>query len=111
MNTHGPAYIEARDGERLATQMTRIRDFMLEQTRPMTRPEIALGLQGRHLGRRFPGPSISAQLRHLERPENGGYLKTKDYIGNGLYVYSLRAPVRTQHQAQLPFAETQHAVA
>ena len=105
MSTFGPEFIEARDGERLATQRECIRDFMLAQTRPMTRPEIALGLQGRHTGRRFPGPSISAQLRHLERPENGGYVKTKVYVGNGLYVYGLsEPPPRTLHQTKMAFA-------
>lgn len=38
-----------------------------------------------------PTPSVSAQLRHLRKPEFGGYTVEREHIGNGLYQYRLLA--------------------
>lgn len=36
-----------------------------------------------------PTPSVSAQLRHLRKPEFGGYTVEREHIENGLYQYRL----------------------
>jgi hypothetical protein len=73
--TYGPAYNEARDGNRLQLQQARIRDFMLEGGWH-TLAEISEKLESKH-GHPFPEASISAQLRHLRKPRFGGYIVEK----------------------------------
>jgi len=63
--TFGPAYDPKLDAERLANQHIRIRDFMLRGAWWSLR-EIAVRLK-------YPEASISAQLRHLRKPEFGAY--------------------------------------
>ena len=65
-NTYGPAYSEVIDGERIAKQHEVIRDFMLKTGRWWTLAEL-------HEKLKYPEASISAQLRHLRKPEFGSY--------------------------------------
>ena len=71
----GPVFSEARDGERIRTQLIRVREHMLAAAR-----------QGRWLSVemlcaelediwqvRFPAESVGADLRHLRKSEHGGY--------------------------------------
>src|SRR5574337_1609349 len=73
MRTYGPAYDPAFDAGRLRTQREVIRDVMLSAAECrtwLTLREIA-GLT------RYGEASISAQLRHLRKPEFGGYVGEK----------------------------------
>ena len=80
-STFGPAYVEERDGERIALQMDAIYQY-LSQQRWLTLSEIedALG---------YPQASISAQLRNLRKPRFGGHRVIKRYVSNGLWAYQL----------------------
>ncbi len=40
-------------------------------------------------GSRYPQASISAQIRHMRKPEQGSYTVERRYIGDGLYEYKL----------------------
>ena len=83
--TYGPCYNEARDRARLTKQRETILAYMLDgQWRTLSEISAAL-----HYGE----ASISAQLRHLTRVEHGGWIKTKRYIGNGLFEYRMTYPM------------------
>jgi hypothetical protein len=91
MTTFGPAYVRVLDGARVAKQMDVIRDVMLSASESKT----WLTLEELHKLTGYPTPSISAQFRHLQRPENGGYIGEKRRRGEGkrgLWEYSLRKP-------------------
>ena len=64
--TYGPAYDEKIDGRRIRNQQEAIKDFMLKTGKWWSLSEL-----GRLL--KFPEASISAQLRHLRKPEFGSY--------------------------------------
>lgn len=98
-STFGPAFDESRDGERVARQMDRVRDLMIDGVW-RTLPEISAALARRHPGSRFPEGSVSAQLRHLKKEKFGGYRLEKEHIGDGLYRYQLLPPL-PQGQQQL----------
>lgn len=80
--TFGPAFDARLDGERVMTQMERIRDFMLNQHSYQTLNEIAEATGD-------PVASISAQLRHLRKPRFGGFVvaKRRRYSDSGLWEY------------------------
>lgn len=48
-------------------------------------------------GVRCPPASASAQLRHLRKPQFGGYVVKKKHRGSGLYEYWVESP-RTQQK-------------
>jgi predicted transcriptional regulator len=76
----GPAYSEALDGKRIAAQQEAIRLYMLRREWA-TLQEIAQDLG-------FPESSVSAQLRHLRKPEFGGYRVDKRRRGStGCWEY------------------------
>ena len=74
-----------RDGPRLSAQHRRIFDLMSDGF-PRTLCEIA-GQTG------YPEASISAQLRHMRKRRFGGHQVSKEYLGRGLYSYSLKVQV------------------
>ena len=76
---NGSDYVPARDDVRLTGQLLRVWRVMsggqwrtLEQISDMTGD---------------PAASISAQLRHLRKPQFGAHQVEKEYLGNGLYKY------------------------
>jgi DNA-binding transcriptional regulator GbsR (MarR family) len=79
MNTHGPAFDETLDGDRLRQQHVRIRNYMSDgQWRTLYEISEALG---------YPEASVSAQLRHLRKPMFGAYRVDKRRIIGGLWEY------------------------
>ena len=70
MGTFGPAYNEVIDGKRIKLQHEVIRNWMLKHHLWKTLAEIeeATG---------YPQASISAQLRHLRKPQFGSYIVEK----------------------------------
>ena len=86
-STFGPTFVAEHDGDRIQTQMDRVRDFMLRQPTHHTLEEIAAGTGD-------PAASISAQLRHLRKPRFGSYQVEKRRRGNpshGLWEYRVCA--------------------
>lgn len=79
--TFGPAYDPDLDGERLANQHEAIRDYMLAR-KWRTLAEIEERLH-------YPQASISAQLRHLRKPEFGSYILTKRRRSGGTWEYRI----------------------
>lgn len=82
----GPDYVEARDHARLASQLERIRLYMLGHGEFRTLDQIAEATHSPHA-------SVSAQLRHLATPKFGGYVKNRIHLGNGLYGYQILPPI------------------
>lgn len=102
--TFGPVYSRQLDGSRLNTQMLCIRDAMLNHSRSdrwRSLAEIRSELEVRW-HRRFPEASISAQLRHLRKPQNGYFIVVKrrrNGPSSGLFEYFVsppKTPVLTQ---------------
>lgn len=83
MSTFGPAYDEELDGKRIATQLERVRDFMLKSHGFYTLDEIAVATGD-------PVASVSAQLRHLRKVRFGSFTVNKRRIGKtGLWEYQV----------------------
>lgn len=80
---NGADYQPQRDDPRLLSQHEKVKAFMLSG-RPHTLQEIADAIDE-------PAASISAQLRHLRKPRFGGWIVDRQYLGDGLYSYSMRA--------------------
>ena len=79
MTFHGDVYEETRDKSRLSKQLMRVRDAMLDgEWRTFSQISDITG---------DPEPSISAQLRHLRKPEFGGYDVDKRKLPSGLWEY------------------------
>lgn len=79
MTFHGDVYDETRDKSRLSKQLIRVRDAMLDgKWRTFSQISEITG---------DPEPSISAQLRHLRKPEFGGYDVDKRKLPSGLWEY------------------------
>lgn len=79
--TFGPAYDPDLDGERIENQHKKIRDLMLDgEWRTLAEIEKKL---------KYPQASISAQLRHLKKPEFGSYIMTKRRRSGGLWEYRI----------------------
>ncbi len=101
MGTHGAAYDPVIDQPRLANQRDAIREFMLKGGwHTLAEIEAALG---------YPQASISANLRHLAKPQFGGYRKEKQrrclpFGGEptGTWEYKLSLPIPAG-QGVLPF--------
>lgn len=85
MSTHGPAFDPHIDGPRLQRQQETIRAFMGDG-RWRTLAEIS-----EQTG--FPEASISAQLRHLRKPQFGAYqVEKRRRDGAGLWEYRVLPP-------------------
>lgn len=77
----GADYQPDRDYARLEGQAQRVFDLMRD--RQWRTLEQIVEVTG------DPHASVSAQLRHLRKPCNGGHNVTKRYVGSGLYEYQL----------------------
>ena len=85
MSTYGPAFEDTVDGDRLRRQHYRIREFMFDN-QWHTLSEISVALN-------YPEASISANLRHLRKPEFGSYTINKRRRDNSaLWEYRLEPP-------------------
>lgn len=77
----GETYLPERDGERLRSQLQRVRDLMIDgQWRTLA--VIAVRAGGTEAG-------VSARLRDLRKARNGGYTVERKYLGEGLFEYRL----------------------
>jgi hypothetical protein len=88
---NGPAYVPARDDERLLTQLERVLACLKLVNVPMSLREIQLWIEMR-FGVTDPQASISAQIRHLRKDRFGGHTIERTHAGDGLFVYKLVAP-------------------
>lgn len=88
---NGPDYIPARDHGRLMHQHDRIRQLMLDG-RWRTLTEITEALGGETVA---PGPSVSAQLRHLRKERFGSYQVYRRHRdgSDGLNEYQVQPPL------------------
>jgi hypothetical protein len=78
----GAFYDPELDQARLTTQLEKVRR-VLEDGRWHTVAAIAEAIHA-------PQPSVSAQIRNLRKPENGGYIiETKRDGDTGLFLYRL----------------------
>ena len=95
MRTFGPAYDPALDARRLRTQMEKIRDVMLRAVAAARGDGGWLTLREIELLTHAPQASISAQLRHLRKPQFGSWIVEKRRRGapeRGVCEYRLRRP-------------------
>ena len=90
MSTHGPAFDEKLDGDRVATQLETIRAAMLFFSRDVewiTLAELEGDLD-------YPQASISRELRRLRESRFGGYTIEKRWrAGAGTWEYHIRKPL------------------
>lgn len=99
-STFGPAYDENIDSDRIHSQMDTIKQYMLScgSDDYKTLPEIELATH-------YPQASISAQLRHLLKPQFGGYVVEKRRrniaSGGGTWEYRVCKPIICDMQYQL----------
>lgn len=91
----GPAYDKHLDGPRLRRQHEAIRDWMLAHGSWRTLVEMRESLG-------YPESSISAQLRHLRKPQFGSYVVEKRRRhASGTWEYRVLPPP----QAVMSFAQ------
>lgn len=75
----GSTFNPARDGERLGRQLDRVRECMSDgQWRTLAEISAATGA---------PEASVSARLRDLRKPHNGGYVVDEEFVERGLHRY------------------------
>lgn len=87
LNFDGPVYVHERDSERLTTQFTGVRDYMLgSYPKWSTLTKIA-----EEIAQPQCVASVSAQLRHMRKSRFGGYHVEKRYVANGLWEYRAMA--------------------
>lgn len=79
----GATYDPGRDGDRLRSQLKRVRDLMLDG-RWRSIAAIAAHVGGSEAG-------VSARLRDLRKPRNGAYTVNRRYVGEGMFEYQLIA--------------------
>jgi len=79
---NGSDYDHKRDQKRLSGQIKRVWECM-KDGKPRTLADIET-ITG------DPQASISAQLRHLRKKRFGGWEVDKEYLGSGLYSYTLK---------------------
>ena len=84
MSTYGPSYDEKLDGKRIMKQRDMIKVFMLVTGGWWTLAEISEILHD-------PEASISAQLRHLRKPQFGSYKVEKRRRTQGTWEYKVYA--------------------
>lgn len=86
-STYGPAYDPDLDRDRLQRQHNKIRHLMSDGNwRTLRKIAEFLG---------YPEASVSAQLRHLRKPEFGAYLVEKRRLSGGLWEYRVtQQPMR-----------------
>jgi len=81
----GVTYEPTRDGARLASQLERVRDLMLDGEW-RTIPQIAAAVGG-------SDQSISARLRDLRKRRFGSYQVDRAHVKDGLFTYRVRRPL------------------
>ncbi len=91
MRFNGDDYVPERDDARLSVQYVRIFELMKDGK--------ARGLQEISSITGDPPASISAQLRHMRKPRFGSHVVVKEYMGDGLYLYTLKINTGTQEEA------------
>jgi len=75
----GSTFQPERDGERLRSQLQRVRDLMIDgQWRTLR--QIAHQVGGSEAG-------VSARLRDLRQGRNGGWIVERRYVERGLFEY------------------------
>ena len=89
-NSYGPAYDEARDGQRIRGQIATIRELLLPLGY-LTLAEIAR-LTG------YPEGSIGADLRHLRKSKHGSFDVPRLRINN-TWHYTVNPPLVTGQQS------------
>ena len=84
----GKTYDAARDFDRLDSQLTLVRQALAGHA-PMTLSQIQceLARKGCHAG----VASISARIRDLRKKRFGAHKVTREYVGDGLWVYQMTA--------------------
>lgn len=75
----GSTYDHNRDGDRLARQLTAVRELMADGEW-RTLGEIAATVQA-------PQASVSARLRDLRKSRFGSFTVERKYLGDGLFQY------------------------
>lgn len=96
----GATYNRSQDHHRLAPQLTRVRELMADgQWRTLD-----------EIGERVnaPGASVSARLRDLRKPRNGGYTVDRRARGErsaGLFEYRVTEPVSWDAERGVLFGE------
>lgn len=79
----GATFEPSRDGERLTSQLIRVKELMLDgQWRSL--PQIAAVVGGSEAG-------VSARLRDLRKPRNGAYTVNRRHVAEGLHEYQVIA--------------------
>lgn len=102
MSTYGPDYDEKKDKERLSKQRDDILKYMLENGwRTLFEIEDVL---------KYPQASISAQLRHLRKPQHGSFIVDKRRRGPGTWEYYVREPKKIERESVLkvPFPDKKY---
>lgn len=75
----GVTYDPTRDGERLTSQLERVKQLMLDgQWRTLDQVAAVCG---------GTTASVSARLRDLRKPKFGPFIVQRTYIGDGLWQY------------------------
>ena len=87
---YGPAFDEARDGQRIRGQIATLRELLL----PLG--YLTLAEIGRLTG--YPEGSISADLRHLKKVAHGSYDVQKYRVRN-TWHYTVNPPLVTGQQS------------
>ncbi len=103
MNTFGPTYNQQLDQKRIMSQMNRVRR---ELEKAAARGE---WLTVQQLSARTAAPecSVSAQIRHLRKPQYGNYTityrrrKGEEHLGTSEYLMRIKHP----GQEQLPLCQ------
>lgn len=80
----GVTFDQAKDGERLTSQLRVVKDLMLDGIRRSLRDiEAITG---------YPPASISARLRDLRKAKFGGYNVERKRLAGGLWQYRIVLP-------------------
>jgi hypothetical protein len=79
----GATFEPERDGERLSSQLGRVKGLMLDG-KWRSLPTIASLVGGSEAG-------VSARLRDLRKRRNGAYMVNRRYMGEGLCEYQVIA--------------------
>ncbi len=94
MTFDGYTFDKDRDGQRLSTEMARVKAYVLDGEWH-TLSEISLILSAIYECR-FPESSVSARLRDLRKPLFGGYVVEREYVARGLHRYRVLLPEPVQ---------------
>lgn len=84
MRFDGETFNPERDGQRLTTQLIRVRDLMGDGHWRTLR-QIADAVNGSEA-------AVSARLRDLRKARFGGFLVARKHQGGGLFLYRLSKP-------------------